>query len=218
MARERGWLRAWLPFGILALALGFWLGAVWAPAGLRGEKGVWLVFPLGGYAVWAWLRAKKVLQRHARGAEGEERVAAVMSSLPEIWSVFHGVPMDSGDLDHVLIGPPGLVVVETIRWKGRVTIRDGRLWDGDEAYPGYEVDRLISRSRAFAERLEAEDIPVHTIVVVAGGRIGGLSGEQEGIRLVDESMLVETLTALPLTSQNTAPLLSKLESLYERPC
>jgi len=214
-ARERGWLRAWLPFAGLAAAVGFWVGALCAPQALRGEKGLWVALPLAACAFWAWVRAKKVLRRYERGAEGEERVAAALTELPEEWKVFHGVPFASGDLDHVLLGPPGLVVLETIRWRGRVTIRDGKLWDGDREYPGYGVEQLMERSTAFAESLQGEVLPVYTVVVVAGGRIAGGGAEPEGLSLVDESMLVEGLRSLPSVSFQVDSVSERLETMYE---
>jgi len=73
-----------------------------------------------------------VLQRRrARrsGAEGEEQVAAVLASLPGCY-VLHDImlPGARGNIDHVVIAPSGVTVIETKNWTG--TFRcTGSLWE-----------------------------------------------------------------------------------------
>lgn len=64
-----------------------------------------------------------------KGARGEERVAAVLATLPQEYTVFHGIDGVSGmrlaakgDIDHIVVGPTGIWVVETKCWDGRVEI------------------------------------------------------------------------------------------------
>jgi len=49
------------------------------------------------------------------GARGEIAVAAVLAELPAGWEVFHAVPVgDRGsDIDHVVIGPGGVIAITT---------------------------------------------------------------------------------------------------------
>lgn len=49
------------------------------------------------------------------GADGEEVVAAELAGLDNRWRVLHSVPVGKGssDIDHVVIGPPGVFTVNT---------------------------------------------------------------------------------------------------------
>jgi hypothetical protein len=85
--------------------------------------------------------SRKRLQAFMKGAKGEEIIARELSLLPEEFTVFHGLAthkrsiMATGtaDIDHVVVGPNGIFVVETKNWKGAITIKNGNLlYDGEE--------------------------------------------------------------------------------------
>jgi hypothetical protein len=50
-----------------------------------------------------------------RGVIGERRVAALLAALGEGWTVIHSVPVGRGasDIDHVVVGPPGVFTINT---------------------------------------------------------------------------------------------------------
>jgi catechol 2,3-dioxygenase-like lactoylglutathione lyase family enzyme len=50
-----------------------------------------------------------------RGVIGERRVAALLGQLGDEWTVLHSVPVGSGttDIDHIVIGPPGVFTINT---------------------------------------------------------------------------------------------------------
>lgn len=62
-----------------------------------------------------------------RGAKGEDAVGALLASLPDEYAVFHDLSRLAGDIDHIVVGPTGLFVIETKAHGGKVTIRDNRL-------------------------------------------------------------------------------------------
>lgn len=68
---------------------------------------------------WARLTGRSPLTEDARswylGAIGEIRVAELMTRLGPEWLVLHAVPVGKGtsDIDHVLVGPAGVVTVNT---------------------------------------------------------------------------------------------------------
>lgn len=66
-------------------------------------------------ALWlidrVWCRS---LERWSRGAAGEEHVGAVIDALrPNGWRAIHDVSLGRGNVDHLLIGPAGLLTIET---------------------------------------------------------------------------------------------------------
>lgn len=71
------------------------------------------------------------LQRSAemweRGAEGEVAVARVLDALPDGWVTLHDLAWPGrqrANIDHVVIGPGGVFVVDAKNWSGRVEVRD----------------------------------------------------------------------------------------------
>lgn len=60
------------------------------------------------------------LERWERGASGEEHVGEVLAALaPDGWRAIHDVSLGRGNVDHVLIGPAGLLTIETKSHGGR---------------------------------------------------------------------------------------------------
>ncbi len=68
------------------------------------------------------------------GAAGERVVAEKLSELvPRGWYVLHDVywpGRPKANLDHVLVGPGGVVVVDAKNWTGEVRVASGVLWQG----------------------------------------------------------------------------------------
>lgn len=62
-----------------------------------------------------------------RRAADEAEVASALRRLPEGWHAFHDVPWPGRPgirIDHVVIGPAGVFVVEAESWDGRIEVRD----------------------------------------------------------------------------------------------
>jgi hypothetical protein len=85
--------------------------------------------------------ARRSRQRHGRdttwarnfdrGADGEERTAAALTGLPAgDWTVVHDVRWPGrqrANLDHVVVGPGGVFVIDSKQWSGRVVTAGGEL-------------------------------------------------------------------------------------------
>lgn len=71
------------------------------------------------------------LQRSAalweRGAQGEEAIARALADLPDGWVGLHDLAWPGrqrANLDHVVVGPGGVFVIDAKNWSGRVEVRD----------------------------------------------------------------------------------------------
>jgi hypothetical protein len=66
-----------------------------------------------------------------RGAEGEEATANALAQLPSgTWTVFHDVKWPGrryANVDHIVVGPPGVFVIDSKNWSGQVAVKDGVL-------------------------------------------------------------------------------------------
>jgi hypothetical protein len=55
-----------------------------------------------------------------RGAHAEEVVAEKLTNLPDGYHVFHDISFDGFNIDHVVVGPGGIFLVETKSHKGKI--------------------------------------------------------------------------------------------------
>jgi hypothetical protein len=102
------------------------------------------------------------VERRERGAVAEEHVGGLLDQLPGVhWRVIHDATLGRGNVDHIVIGPPGVFTIETKSHPGPVRV--GRVHGGLLAQAqaqgkaigwvtGTEVEALIVFSRAWVDR------------------------------------------------------------------
>lgn len=145
------------------------------------------------------------------GYVGEEQVGAVLATLPAGWRVLHAVPVGAtADVDHVLIGPPGVVVVNTKHRPGQ------RLTAGRHTIfaAGQKTSYLrdIRRDAAYATAaLGGLPVPVHPAICIVGATRLRRADPAPDVTVVDVHLLVAALTTLPAV---VAP--DQVEAAYER--
>src|SRR5215217_6827198 len=115
-------LAAGLAAGLLAALL---VPRLTGPAGLLAAACVaWLL----------WFRPSSDSLAWRRGAAGERRTARLLAPLErQGWAVLHdlAIPGSAANLDHLVIGPGGVVMIDTKQYRGRLQLdRDGLLWHG----------------------------------------------------------------------------------------
>lgn len=76
-------------------------------------------------------RLARSAERWERGAEGERATAVALADLPaESWTVFHDLRWPGrryANIDHVVVGPPGIFVIDSKHWSGSITVEAGLL-------------------------------------------------------------------------------------------
>lgn len=181
--RLRGLVRLLLPLVAVVAAGAYVLGATlrWPPLapGVAGLVLLVLAVVLG-----LLIRASRTqLASFIKGARGEERVARLLATLPDAYDVFHGIPAAQGvgDLDHVVLGPRGVYVIETKNWTGRIEVADGRILVGGrepDRAPLDQVNRAANDLRAWLRELTAGDtVSVQPVVCfVADEHLAGPVG------------------------------------------
>ena len=126
-ARVKGTVAGLWPLFLGVFACGFSLALFLfyplASATLLVASVVWIL--------WSLVRGLRHVERFFKGARGEEKVAAVLRSLPDAYHVFNDFAAGRAHVDHVVVGPGGVFSVETKSWRGVVTVEDSRvLLDG----------------------------------------------------------------------------------------
>jgi hypothetical protein len=154
---------------------------------------------LAGLAVAAlvgWrLRFRPSTQARAwqRGATGERHTARLLDRLGRDGYVsFHdlAMPDSPANLDHLVVGPSGVFVIDSKQWTGQVhQSADGLIW-----HDHYRLDRTLATIRWQAEALgRLLGAPVAPLVCVHGAHIqkGGLHAQ--GVAVVPASRLRRAL-------------------------
>ena len=203
-----------------------------AVAGVGGGVLLWLqAAHLGGYGfgaaaflslggIQSGIRALRAYNRYLRGTEGEDAVLHALRGLPDAYTAvanFVAPGTRQGDLDLLILGPAGVLVVEVKSYTGRYGCH-GDAWfalhpDGTRQPLRGSVSRQLKRGRkAVAHYLVDADMcaPVHAVAVFRPGVRLELS--HPTVPIVTQDALCEHILGLPPAPRPV--LLSELEPLF----
>jgi hypothetical protein len=121
------------------------------------------------------------------GAAGERRTARLLAALERHgWAVLHdlAVPGSRANIDHLVIGPGGVFVIDSKLYRGRLQLDlSGRLWHG--RYSLAPTLRAVSFEADRAARvLPDPGVVVVPIVAVHGARVPWGKVVVEGVPVV----------------------------------
>ncbi|WP_295118796.1 nuclease-related domain-containing protein [uncultured Leifsonia sp.] len=140
------------------------------------------------------------------GALGEREVGALLDRLPPGWSAFHAVPVgtrpdESGgvaDVDHVVVGPAGVFVINTKHHRGQ------RVWVGERAVlvsgqkQPYLRNSDLEASRVRGVLAQAGLVaPVTALVVLVGTKEVTVRQQPRRVRVLRAEALLRWLTRRP---------------------
>jgi hypothetical protein len=181
---------------LAAAAAGAVLGSLLAPR---------LNLVLGALAavVAGWgLRFKPSLDAIAwrQGAAGEQRTARLLAGLErQGWVVLHdlAIPGSRANLDHLVIGPGGVFVIDSKHYRGRLQLDpSGRLWHG--RYPLAPTVQAVSfEADRAALVLTDPDVVVVPVVAVHGAQVPWGKVVTQGVPVVAARRLPSMLCQLP---------------------
>ena len=77
-------------------------------------------------------RTLEMAEKWEKGADGERATAEALSLLPPDFVVFHDlvVPGSKANVDHLVIGPTGVWLIDSKAYQGELRFADGTLWRG----------------------------------------------------------------------------------------
>lgn len=149
-------------------------------------------------------RAREKAERLARraelfekGADGEAATAAILRGLPPEWGAIHDRrwPLRRlANIDHVVIGPGGIFVIDSKNWSGRITVDGGRLRQNGRSREK-EVARCADAGLAVAELAGPFSNRVHPVVCFT--REEPLTGRSREVLVCSSSTLVQLLLSRP---------------------
>jgi hypothetical protein len=131
------------------------------------------------------------------GESADERtVRDVLSTLPVEWFVIHDLQWPGrrkANVDHVVVGPGGVFVVDTKNWSGDVAVRAGVLRQN-----GYSrattVEGVRSATDAIAALVPSLDTEAFTPVICFAGE-GRVEANLDGVLVCHADSLIELLTS-----------------------
>jgi hypothetical protein len=135
-----------------------------------------------------------------RGAAGERRTARLLDPLQRHgWAILHdvAVPDSRANIDHLVIGPGGVFVIDSKHYRGRLQLDpSGRLWHG--CCPLTPTFRAVSfEADQAAQVLPDPGVAVVPIVAVHGARVPCGKVVMDGIPVVPAKRLPSMLRELP---------------------
>jgi hypothetical protein len=134
-----------------------------------------------------------------RGVAGEQRTARLLGPLErQGWVVLHdlAVPGSAANIDHLVIGPGGVFVIDSKQYRGRLHFDpSGRLWHG--RYPLTAVLRAVSFEADRAAQVLADPHVVVPIVAVHGAQVPWGKVVTQGVPVVSALRLPSMLRTLP---------------------
>jgi hypothetical protein len=169
---------------------------MWAVAKLLGAGPSWVggwVWPgsataSAGAAYALWPRQSP--DRWARGAAGERATAVLLARLaPRRWTVLHdlAVPGSRANIDHLVIGPTGLWVVDTKTLRGHIEVRWGRAWVGGAPLP---TGAVRWEAEVVSDRL---GMPARPVIALHGEALPWRAKRCDGVTVVAAARLARRL-------------------------
>jgi hypothetical protein len=135
-----------------------------------------------------------------RWAVGERRTARLLAGLERYgWAVLHdlAIPGSQANLDHLVIGPGGVFVIDSKQYRGRLRLdASGRLWHG--SYPLVATLRAVSfEADRAAQILPDLGMAVVPIVAVHGAQVPWGKVVTDGVPVLPARRLPSMLCELP---------------------
>jgi hypothetical protein len=127
-----------------------------------------------------------LVERRDRGARGEEHVGSLLDELAgPTWRIIHDASMGRGNIDHIVIGAPGVFTIETKSHPGPVRV--GRVHGGT-------IEQARAQSRAIAQ---VTGTSVEPLLVFSRAWVDRPMARRKGVRVVPARMLVGHLQRRP---------------------
>ncbi|UTF50635.1 NERD domain-containing protein [Desulfomicrobium sp. ZS1] len=114
----------------------------------------------------AGLKLKKRISDADTGAKAEKAVAEALQELPDDYYVFHDLEFPGFNIDHVVLGPNGIFLVETKSQKGNITQEnDVLLRNGRKFFKDF-LNQCWSQTYSLRDHLGAERLGGQTIMPI----------------------------------------------------
>jgi hypothetical protein len=163
-------------------------------------------------------RLSEAARSWQHGAAGERRTARLLRRLArDGFVVFHDLAAPGStraNLDHLVIGPSGVFVIDSKQWTGELRQgADGLVWHNH-----YPLDRTLAMVRWEAEAVSRVlGTRVHALLCVHGAHVDGSGLHAQDVAIVPASRLRAALGVDQVLSDNDVELLANTVRIRLRP-
>lgn len=165
-------------------------------------------------------RAARAAAAWEAGREGEERLGAVLEELSA-----HGyhhlpdraMPGSAANIDHLLVGPAGVFVIDAKNWTGTISVTDG-VFRQNERRRMEEVESLRSTALAVAAALEGGEpkVDVRPALCFVGQARLGTPVFFDRVKMIDVDDVLDWIRPFPakLDAAGVAAVVQRLASEF----
>ncbi len=192
--RTLGPLRVFWPLAPICLVAGYLLRAALPVPALSATQAGFLFLALAVvlalFIGWSARRLRSFL----KGAEGEEKVARVLSFLPANHTVFNDLELEEqgADFDHIVVAPAGIFVIETKNWSGDITFENGQvLYNGQtpSRSPLKQVKEAAAHLTEHLATARCPDVPIHPVLCFVDNSLQDGLSNIGGVRICTNANL-----------------------------
>jgi hypothetical protein len=193
------WARSlpWRVAAVVAASVTAWLAAARVAPYLAAPAGITVAAGLG------WLlrfRSSPDTVAWRRGAAGEQRTARLLAPLERRgWAVLHDltIPGSVANIDHLVIGPGGVAVIDSKQYRGRLWLDSyGLLWHGRHLLVS-ALRKVRWEADQADEILGVVDIHITAVVAVHGTFVPWGRLQADGVTVAPANRVPDLLRSLP---------------------
>lgn len=137
------------------------------------------------------LKLKKRISDADTGAKAEQAVAKALEELPDDYFVFHDLEFPGFNIDHVVVGPTGIFLVETKSQKGNITQEKDVLLKNGRKFIKDFLKQCWRQTYSLRDHFGADKLQGHTIKPILCFERGfvEIRGPVRGIAVLNVSFL-----------------------------
>jgi hypothetical protein len=148
---------------------------------------------------WAETKVSELERKqknYKSGAQGENVVSIELARFPDDYYVINDLKTDHGNLDHAVIGPTGVFVIDAKNWRGVVSADGkGELLQNEKPTDKQEVKLFVGRMMGIKERVQTltriKDTYFQALFVFTSARVEASWGKTGNAHCLREDQLFE---------------------------
>jgi len=134
--------------------------------------------------------------KHARkGKRGEEFIGSILEKLPDNYTVIHDIETPYGNVDHIVVGPTGVFVIETKSHHGRITERNGLLLRNNKPLEKNFIKQVLDNTFYIKEKIK-ESVGIEAYVkalLVFTNAYVDIKREIANVKIINKSFLLKAI-------------------------
>ena len=148
---------------------------------------------------WGRRRVDSLERKRANylcGVRGEVFVGRNLEDLPEDFFIINDLATLQGNLDHVVIGPTGVFILDTKNWRGVVKAdTNGELLLNDKPTDGQEIQQFTARLMGIREKIQTLAPGTNQffqgLFVFTSARVEAKWGTTKSVRCITDEQLID---------------------------